>query len=438
METKELIDLRQQHNARARSLMDWYADRPMPADVAAKIEQHLKSAEAITAQLGGKTATYTSVDKAPVYKHAMGAAGAVQGASFGGGRGIDTRADLSTDRLSKGQRVTDWAAANGIAEPATEDLSLGRYLKGIVTGDWRNAEAEQEMFVKSGAEGSIGAGGAIVPTPLSLNLIDLVRNQSRVFDAGATTVPMTSSTLKIPRLTGEGTPGWRAENASITANADLAFDQVSFTAHSLNRIVTISVELMEDSDPSAGQVIQNSFARQIALELDRAALLGSGTSNQPTGVLNQSGVTQTTHGANGTSLNSVTVGYDWFLDAAGSLRSNNFEPNGHIVAPRTVTTLRKIRQGTTSAYLAPPEGLPPIYQTNQIPTNVTVGTSNNASYIFTAAWENLLIGMRTQFRLQVLTERYADTGQYGFVAWFRGDVQVAHPLAFVVDNGVLP
>jgi hypothetical protein len=42
-------------------------------------------------------------------------------------------------------------------------------------------------------------------------VIDLARNQTRVLQAGGQTVPMTSQTLKLAGLTGEGTPGWKSE-----------------------------------------------------------------------------------------------------------------------------------------------------------------------------------------------------------------------------------
>jgi HK97 family phage major capsid protein len=78
-------------------------------------------------------------------------------------------------------------------------------------------------------------------------VIDLARNATRVLQAGATTVPMTAQTLKLARLTGEGTPAWKTENAAITA-ADMTFDSVIFTARTLVRLVTLSVELFEDAD----------------------------------------------------------------------------------------------------------------------------------------------------------------------------------------------
>jgi HK97 family phage major capsid protein len=334
------------------------------------------------------------------------------------------------DVLTREQSVTDWCRQRGMSG-YDEPLSLGRWLRGIATGEWDGAEHERAMSI-----GTATAGGHLVPSPLSARVIDLARNATRVMQAGAVTVPMTASTLKLARLTGEGTPGWKTENAAITANADLAFDAVTFTARTLTRIITLSLELAEDADPSSDAVIANSFAAQIASELDRAALRGSGTPPEPKGVLNQSGVTLTTHGAAG-ALIAVATAYDWHLSAAGLVRAANFTPNAHIQAPRTTTSLSKLREATTSAYLAPPPSMLPMLVTSAVPINLTVTTSTDCSEIYTGQWDQLLIGIRTDLRLLPLRERYiADNLQYAFLAYLRADVQLAQPAAFTVDTGI--
>ncbi|MGI5192266.1 phage major capsid protein [Streptomyces sp. CA-288835] len=331
--------------------------------------------------------------------------------------------------LTRDQKMTDWVRDNGgYAHRDEEHASFDRYLRGIVTGDWRGATLERTL-----SEGTLTAGGHLVPTPLASNVIDLARNAMRVAQAGATFVPMTAQTLKVPRLTGEGSPAWRNENAPLTAG-DLTFDAVTFTARSLDRLVIMSRELFEDSDPAAGDIIAHSFAAQLALELDRVALRGSGTAPEPRGVLNTSGITTTTHGANGAAITN----YDWWLDSVGTVRNSNYEPNAQVQAPRTETSLSKLKEATTNAYLAPPSGLAsiPRLNTKQVPTNLTVGTSTDCSEIYTGQWGMLGIGLRTGFTLEFLRERYADNGQVAFIAHLRADVQVFQPTAFVVDTGV--
>jgi HK97 family phage major capsid protein len=332
--------------------------------------------------------------------------------------------------LTREQSVYDWCQQRGMFDPADRALSFDRYLRGIVTGQWDGADHERAL-----SEGTLTAGGHLVPTPLSARVIDLARNQTRVFQAGAITVPMTAQTLKLARLTGEGTPAWKAENAAIT-DADMTFDSVTFTARTLVRLVKLSLELFEDSDPSAEDVIARSFAAQVALELDRVALRGSGTPPEPQGVRNQTGVTVTGHGANGSTI-TVTSAYDWHLDARGVVAGNNFEPNAHIQAPRTSVSLSKLREATTSAYLAPPPNMLPMLTTKQVPINLTVGTSTDCSEIYTGDWSNLMVGIRNDFRLIPLKERFmADNLQVAFLAYLRADIQLAQPSAFVVDVGV--
>jgi HK97 family phage major capsid protein len=329
--------------------------------------------------------------------------------------------------LTREQSVYDWCQARGMFDPAEEELSFDRYLRGLATARWDGAPHERAL-----AEATVGAGGALVPAPLSSRVIDLARNRTVVFAAGAQTVPMSSQTLALARLTSEGTPAWKSEGATITA-ADMVFDRVTFTARTLVRLIQLSVELFEDADPSSEGIIARSFAGQMAVELDRVALIGTGTPPEPKGVLNQTGVTLTDHGAAGTVISN----YDWWLDAIGAVRAAGFEPNAHIQAPRSSTSLSKLKEATTNAYMTPPAGLLPMYTTKSVPINLTVGASTDTSLVFTADWSNLLVGIRTDFNLRFLGERYlADSLTYAFLAYLRADVQVAQPTAFVVDRGV--
>jgi len=338
--------------------------------------------------------------------------------------------------LRNTDRVYDWCASQGMIRRDDGNLSFGRYLRGIATGNWDGAEAERGLL-----EGTSTAGGVLVPTPLAANIIDKARNATRVFQAGAVTVPMKAQTLKVPRLTVDNTPAWHSEAGSLSP-ADLTFDSVTFTAQTLARVIKLSVELFEDADPSAQSVIENSFAKQIALEVDRVALRGSGTSPEPRGVLNQTGVTTTTHGANGSTIGSpVAAGvmnWEFLGQATGIVRGQNFEPNAHIMAPRTLQSLSLVRD-TTNQFLRPPPLLDNIERltTNQIPITLTVGTSTDCSEVYTADWTQLMVGMRTEFNLQFLRERFlADTLEYAFLAYLRADIQLSQPKAFNVDTGV--
>ena len=78
----------------------------------------------------------------------------------------------------------------------------------------------------------------------------------------------------------------------------------------------------------------------------------------------------------------------------------------------------------------------PMLVTTKIPINGGAGT--NESSIFAGDWSRLLIGMRTDLRIEILKERYADTHQYGFVAFLRADVAAEHEAAFTVLEAITP
>jgi predicted phage gp36 major capsid-like protein len=94
------------------------------------------------------------------------------------------------------------------------------------------------------------------------------------------------------------------------------------------------------------------------------------------------------------------------------LRTANFEPTGIIHTPRGETTFAKLKEATTNAYLQPPPQLAsiPRYTTNQIPVNLTTGTSTDTSEIYVGQWNQMLVGVRTGFSVRFLEERFADTG----------------------------
>ena len=328
------------------------------------------------------------------------------------------------------ETMGQWAARSGVE--SRHDLSFGKIVRGLATGDWRDAEDEMRAISESPAT----AGGHLLPVPVALDVIQRARNEARVVQAGATIVPMTNATLKYPRLATEPVPSWRSENGAIS-DTNITFDAVTLTAQSLAVMVKCSWELLEDAAPQS-RVIDDVFASAFALEIDRVALRGSGTAPEPRGVKNTSGVTVTAFGgANG----AAPTDYSLLLDSVQTLYAANYTPTGIIAAPRTMTTLSKLREGgTTGAYLAAPASLAtlPMYLTNQLPTNTTTGTSTDTSEVYVADWSKLLLGVRTQLRLRVLEERFADNGQVAFLADWRGDVQLAQPAAFNVITGVRP
>lgn len=134
----------------------------------------------------------------------------------------------------------------------------------------------EDHGIKTHLEGTDSAGGYTVPEQFVGDLINLA-NQYGVLRQNARVVPMSSDTLRQPRVTGRLTAYWIGENTAGTAS-DATFDQISLVAKKLMVLTSMSSELNEDSAISLADFIASDIARALAYEEDRAGFLGTGIS----------------------------------------------------------------------------------------------------------------------------------------------------------------
>lgn len=335
--------------------------------------------------------------------------------------------------LARNQSVREHMGRSGSSE--YQNLNLGKFIKGAITGNWRNAELEQRAM----SEGVLGAGGYMVPTPLAAELIDLSRNLSVLLEAGARTVLFDSQSLKIARVITDPVAAWKAENAAIT-KSDMAVDSVVLTARTLTALVPVSLELLEDA-PNASAAITEALAAGLALELDRAGLLGSGAGSEPTGIFNAAGVQSISMGTNGAALTN----FSQLSQAVQKVWEANSRPTAAIYAPRTAGVLDRLAD-TTGQPMVPPPSFQELKRlvSNQVPVTQVQGTSGAvASCAFVGDFSKLIVGMRTNLTIQISSEAGDASGsafsslQYWIRAHLRADIALTRPNQFVKVVGIL-
>jgi HK97 family phage major capsid protein len=310
----------------------------------------------------------------------------------------------------------------------SEPIAFGALIRAMVLGPKNDLER------RALAEGTDSAGGYTVPDITSAQLLDALRAKLVVNRAGARTVPLQSDKTILARIATDPTAGWRAENAAV-AESDPTFDSVTFTPKSLAVLVKISRELLEDS-VNVSQALEMAFAGALGGEVDRVALIGSGSGSEPRGIFNTSGIGSVSMGTNGAALTN----YDKLLDAIQTLLdAKASEPSGAVLAPRTLVAFDKLKD-TTNQPLRRPVSIEklPFMATTSMPVTQTQGTAVNASSIIAGDFRELLLGVRTALRIEILKERYAENLQYAFIAHLRMDVQLAHPASFVKLIGIIP
>jgi HK97 family phage major capsid protein len=309
------------------------------------------------------------------------------------------------------------------------NFGFGDFVKGMVmpTGN-------PEIQAALSESGGISTGDVTVPVNLIGELIDLMRAKTVCIQAGALTVPIESETTNIVRIAADPTPSWRLE-AGAVALADPTFERVQFLPKSLAVLVKVSRELIEDS-VNINQAIQQCFAGAFAVELDRVGLFGTGVSPQPHGISGTANVGSVDMGTNGAALTN----YDPFVNAIQTLLTANAQmPTAAVMAPRTLIKSALLKDTLTQP-MRKPDILAnvPFLATTSVPINQTHGTSNVASEAIVGDFRQLMFGLRTSLRVQLLQERFlGDNMQLGFLADLRVDVALRHPQSFCEVVGIL-
>jgi HK97 family phage major capsid protein len=138
--------------------------------------------------------------------------------------------------------------------------------------------------------GTPGDGGFLVDDVLRPgDFIELLRNQLALAGLGVTILSGLQGDISIPRQVGPSTAYWVGEGGSPTESQQTV-DQVNMSPKTLGAYVDYSRKLMMQSSIDVESMIRNDLVEVLGLEIDRAGLYGSGSSNQPLGLSGQAGI----------------------------------------------------------------------------------------------------------------------------------------------------
>lgn len=229
--------------------------------------------------------------------------------------------------------------------------------------------------------------------------------------------------LSIPKYGSGLETGWVAEGGAVP-EGDMAFDSVGLEPKHVGGKTEMSRQLIQQSSPEIEQLVRDDLAFLIAKQIDRAIITGSGTGNEPLGVLNYTGK-QTG------SLSSLT----WanVLAFAQKLEDEEIFGGAWLTTGTGKTTLAStLKEAGLPGYLLEGGTMAdrPLYVTRSLE-----GDSNGEPVIL-GDFSQILLGVWSE--LDILVNPYAEP------AYSRGGVQVRamatvgtacrHEQAFVVAN----
>ena len=301
------------------------------------------------------------------------------------------------------------AAAFEIEASEAAAQKLGRASRGITIPN--------EVFRRDMQTSPDTAGGNLIAQELSSDFISLLKNASVLAQTGSTILTGLSGNISIPRQGSQQTSYWVGEGSNVT-ESDMTIEQVNMTPRTIGAMTDISRKLLIQSSLDVESLVRSSLASSVALEIDRAALYGLGSSSEPLGLHNVTGIATENVGNNDPSFGDV-VNMESDISVGNALTGSlAYVTRANIAGAMKVKTKdsgsgRFVNEdGVVNGY--------PLYVSNQI----------EAGDIWFGNWSELILGYWSGLDLQVDPYTGGASGNVRVRVLQDVDVAVKHPASF--------
>tara|TARA_R100000655_G_scaffold19415_2_gene40534 strand:+ start:420 stop:2357 length:1938 start_codon:yes stop_codon:yes gene_type:complete len=250
------------------------------------------------------------------------------------------------------------------------------------------ALTKRATYVTSGAT----TGGNLVQTDLyAEDFIEALRNSSKMMSLGVKALPGLVGDVAIPRRSGVASTYYLSSETTAITQSESTFDQVTMTPKNLAALSKYSRQTLLTATPGIEELIRSDLTEGLNLAVDLGILNGSGSSGQPTGIMQTSGIGSVAIGTNG---GAITIESLVDLEEQVLIDNGNVSDSlAYITNAKVLAELKKLRAGGSASgdgsflWNTDPAsigrgGTPgsvngyPLAVTNQVPSNLTKGSSS--------------------------------------------------------------
>jgi HK97 family phage major capsid protein/HK97 family phage prohead protease len=348
-------------------------------------------------------------------KHGMGELGRQLVES---GRSIDDARSAVLDKL--GAKPVEAVAPVQMDQRDAAAYSITAGIRAALTGDWTSREAglvrelsseveksgisktaERSFFVPFSAlskratyvtSGATTGGNLVATDLLADDFIEYLRNNSVLLSLGVRTMPGLVGNVAIPRRSGVASTYYLSTQTTAITQSESTFDQVTMTPKNLAALSKYSRQTLLQGTPGIEELVRNDLTDGLNLGIDLGILNGSGSSGQPTGIMQTSGIGSVAMGTNGGAITLEKV-VDLETEVMIDNGAVNRDAVAYITNAKVMGALKKLRAGGSTtgdgSFLynadlqAIGRGATPgtlngygIAVTNQVPSNLTKGSSS--------------------------------------------------------------
>lgn len=316
---------------------------------------------------------------------------------------------------------------------AREHDRLGLSRKGfVIPSAYLRASAGQNY--------TTNADGGYLKVTQAPRYVDGLKERMVVSRLGATILGDLVGTVPIVSA-GNFAGSWLAEGGVGTVTK-IAFANASLTPHRNFVAGAVSKDLLRHTSVDVENILVNKLLDAHATLLESAAINGSGSSNQPTGIITalgsyNSGSQIIAMGTNGGAITwAKVVALETMVNAANANRGKL----GYLTNAKVIGEMKSIeRASNTARFILNDDGTLngyPCEWTNLVPSNITKGTATTCSALIFGNFEDLYIGHWGGVDLVVDPFTLATTADIRFVLNSWDDAVVVEPKSFAVIKDI--
>lgn len=256
------------------------------------------------------------------------------------------------------------------------------------------------------------------------DFIDVLRNASSVMQAGATMLSGLQGDVKIPKKTAASAGGWISTEGGAASESEPTLGQVTMSPKTLGAFTDVTRLMMMQSSLDIEALIRNDLSVAIAQAIDLGALAGTGSSGQPTGIKNTSGINAPTAFAGPNPTFAEVVAMETAVAEDNALMGNlaYILPAGMYGALKTTA-----KDAGSGQFVVEPGNTINGYRS-------IVSNQATAGDMYFGNFSDLLVGMYGGLDITVDPYTNSTSGTVRIVALQTMDVAVRHAVSFAFNN----
>jgi HK97 family phage major capsid protein len=339
----------------------------------------------------------------------------------------------------------------GMERKEVKNFSLMRAIRAMANPTDRKAadaaRGEFEASAEAAKRAGVDAQGLYIPTDVlrswgqrDLNtsddsamvaedyragdFIDVLRNASSVMQAGATMLTGLVGDVKIPRKSTASSAAFISTEGGAAAESEPTFGQVTMSPKTLGAFTDITRLMMMQSSLDIEALVRNDLSTALALAIDNGALQGSGSSGNPTGIKNTSGINTPTAFAAANPTFAEVVAMETAVAEDNALMGNlaYILPAGMYGALKTT-----VKDSGSGQFVVEPGNTINGYR-------AIVSNQVTAGDLYVGNFSDLLVGMYGGLDITVDPYTNSTSGTVRIVALQTIDVAVRHAVSFAFNN----